>query len=304
MENKENPLKTPTEELYDPQKAVAYLNAVKLAALTNPGNTRLQIASMHASGHPAPIIADLTGLDTENIVRAVNTAMYPDISVERNLIAYGAGTRNKTTQRSPEYLASVLKSWLLSKNYGERTVSCYNSEAADLGLPSVGTIAKTFGGWTEALKELNVAAPSVSGDYIKRTREDAEKYFLEFLAEAPEGKTSLRKYTEWADKKKERPARATIIRCNGVKTWNELLTKFGVKPVRVRASNRGLETHEQLIRAVREYVDATRRGGLSLNGFFRWVDAILGSGDVEAFKNIIVTKYSSDWVSVLKVAAN
>ena len=30
MENKENPLKTPTEELYDPQKAVAYLNAVKL----------------------------------------------------------------------------------------------------------------------------------------------------------------------------------------------------------------------------------------------------------------------------------
>lgn len=83
MENKENPLKTPTEELYDPQKAVAYLNAVKLAALTNPRNTRLQIASMHASGHPAPIIANLTGLDTENIVRAVNTAMYPDISVER-----------------------------------------------------------------------------------------------------------------------------------------------------------------------------------------------------------------------------
>lgn len=36
MENKENPLQTPTEELHDPQKAVAYLNAVKLAALTNP----------------------------------------------------------------------------------------------------------------------------------------------------------------------------------------------------------------------------------------------------------------------------
>lgn len=77
MENKENPLKTPTEELHDPQKAVAYLNAVKLAALTNPGNTRLQIASMHASGHPAPIIADLTGLDTENIVRAVNNSHVP-----------------------------------------------------------------------------------------------------------------------------------------------------------------------------------------------------------------------------------
>ena len=304
MENKENPLQAPTEELHDPQKAVAYLNAVKLAALTNPGNTRLQIASMHASGHPVPLISTLTGLDIENIVSAVNTAMHPHISLERNLIAYGVGTRNKTTQRSPEYLASVLKSWLLSKNYGERTTACYNSEAADLGLPSVGTITKTFGGWTEALKELNVSAPSVSGDYIKRTREDAEKYFLEFLAEAPEGKTSIRKYTEWADKKKERPARATIIRCNGVKTWNELLAKFGVNPVRVRASNRSNEIHEQLIQAVREYVNATRRGGLSLNGFYGWVDANLGSGDVEAFKNVIVTKYAGDWVSVLKAAAN
>lgn len=61
MENKENPLQAPTEDLYDPQKAVAYLNAVKLAALTNPGNTRLQIASMHASGHPVPLISTLTG---------------------------------------------------------------------------------------------------------------------------------------------------------------------------------------------------------------------------------------------------
>ena len=304
MENKENPLKTPTEELYDPQKAVAYLNAVKLAALTNPGNTRLQIASMHASGHPAHIIADLTGLSTENIVHAVNTAMHPDISVERNLVAYGAGTRNKNTQRSPEYMASVLKSWLLSKDYGERTVSCYNAEAADLGLPALSTIFRSFGSWTEALEELNVSAPSTSGDYIKRTREDIEKYFSEFLAETRGNKTSIKEYTEWANKKKERPAWTTVIRLSGVKTWNEVLVKFGVKPAYVMSSSRSTETHERLIRAVREYVDATRRGGLSLNGFFRWVEDNLGSGDVEAFKNVIVTKYSSDWVSVLKASAN
>lgn len=304
MENKENPLKTPTEELGDPQKAVAYLNAVKLSALTSPGNTRLQIASMHASGHPAPIIADLTGLDTENIVRAVNTAMYPDISVERNLIAYGAGTRNKTTQRSPEYLASVLKSWLLSKNYGERTTACYIAEAADLGLPSVGTIAKTFGGWTKALEELNISAPATSGDYITHTSEGVEKYFLEFLADTPEGKTSIQKYTEWANKKEKCPTWITVIRRSGVKTWNELLTKFGMKPVMVMSSKRSIETHERLVQAVRDYVDATRGGGLSLDDFYGWVDVNLGSGDVEAFKNVIVTKYSSDWVSVLKAAAN
>lgn len=295
MENKENPLQAPTEELYDSQKAVAYLNAVKLAALTNPGNTRLQIASMHASGHPAHIIANLTGLSTENIVHAVNTAMHPDISVERNLVAYGAGTRNKNTQRSPEYMASVLKSWLLSKNYGERTVSCYNAEAADLGLPALSTIFRSFG---------SVSAPSTSGDYIKRTREDIEKYFSEFLAETRGNNISIKTYTAWANKKKERPAWTTVIRLSGVKTWNEVLTKFGVKPAYVMSSSRSNETHERLIRAVREYVDATRHGGLSLNGFFRWVEDNLGIGDVEAFKNIIVTKYSGDWVSVLKAAAN
>lgn len=304
MENKENPLQAPTEELYDPQKAVAYLNAVKLAALTNPGNTRLQIASMHASGHPAHIIANLTGLSTENIVRAVNTAMHPHISVERNLIAYGAGTRNKNTQRSPEYMSSVLKSWLLSKDYGERTVSCYNAEAADLGLPALSTIFRSFGSWTEALEELNVSAPSTNGDYIKRTHEDIEKYFSEFLAETQGNKTSIKKYTEWADKKKERPAWTTVIRLSGVKTWNEVLVKFGVKPAYVMSSSRSNETHERLIQAVRDYVNETRRGGLSLEGFYGWVEDNLGSGDVEAFKNIIFTKYSSDWVSVLKAAAN
>ena len=45
-------------------------------------------------------------------------------------------------------------------------------------------------------------------------------------------------------------------------------------------------------------------GGLSLDDFYGWVEDNLGSGDVEAFKNVIVTKYSSDWVSVLKAAAN
>lgn len=304
MENKENPLQAPTEELYDPRKAVAYLNAVKLAALTNPGNTRLQIASMHASGHPVPLISTLTGLDIENIVSAVNTAMHPHVSLERNLIAYGAGTRNKVTQRSPEYMASVLKSWLLSKDYGERTVSCYNAEAAALGLPALSTIFRSFGSWTEALEELNVSAPSTSGDYIKRTREDIEKYFSEFLAETRGNKISIKKYTEWANKKKERPTWTTIIRLSGVKNWNEVLVKFGVKPAYTMSSSRSNETHKRLIRAVRDYVDATRRGGLSLNGFFRWVEDNLGSGDVEAFKNIIVTKYSRDWVSVLKAVAN
>lgn len=301
---KKPPLKTPTEELYDPQKAVAYLNAVKLAALTNPGNTRLQIASMHASGHPANLISSLTGLDIESIVSAVNTAMYPDISVERNLTAYGAGTRNKTTKRSFEYMSSVLKSWLLSKDYGERTNACYKAEAAELGLPSTTAITRVFGGWTKALEELNISAPATSGDYIMHTSEGVEKYFLEFLAETPEGKTSVKKYTEWASKKEKCPTWITVIRRSGVKTWNELLTKFGVKPVMVRSSNRSVETHERLVHAVRDYVDATRGGSLSLDGFYGWVDANLGSGDVEAFKNVIVTKYSSDWVSVLKAAAN
>lgn len=304
MENKENPLKTPTEELGDPQKAVAYLNAVKLAALTNPGNTRLQIASMHASGHPVPLISTLTGLDIENIVSAVNTAIHPHVSLERNLIAYGVGTRNKVTQRSPEYMASALKSWLLSKDYSERTCTCYSAEAAKLGLPAKGTIIRTFGSWAQAVKELNVPAPAGRGSYIKRTREDIEKYFLEFLADTPEDKVTIRNYGEWANKKKERPAWLTVTSIMGVKTWNDLLAQFGVKPVRVWSTKNAAATNIRLIEAVREYVNETRNSDLSLDDFYGWVEDNLGSGDVAAFKNVIVTKYAGDWVNVLKASAS
>lgn len=304
MENKENPLQAPTEDLYDPQKAVAYLNAVKLAALTNPGNTRLQIASMHASGHPATLIATLTGLGTENIVRAVNTAMHPHISIERNLVAYGAGTKNKATQRSPEYTASMLKSWLLSKDYSERTCKNYNDDAAELGLPSIGTIARSFGSWVQALEELNIPAPSISGDYNKRTREGIEKYFLEFLAETPKDKITTRNYEEWSNKTKERPSWLTVNRVMGVKTWNELLVKFGVKPVRVRSPKNATATNNQLIKAVHDYVNETRNSNLSLDDFYDWVENNLGSGDVAAFKNIIVTKYAGNWVNVLTASAS
>lgn len=154
------------------------------------------------------------------------------------------------------------------------------------------------------LEELNISAPATSGDYITHTSEGVEKYFLEFLADTPDGKTSIQKYTEWANKKEKCPTWITVIRRSGVKTWNELLTKFGMKPVMVMSSKRSIETHERLVQAVRDYVDATRGGSLSLDDFYGWVDANLGTGDVEAFKNIIVTKYSSDWVSVLKASAN
>lgn len=298
MENTENPLKTPTEELGDPQKAVAYLNAVKLAALKDPGNTRLQIASMHASGHPATLIATLTGLGAENIVSAVNTAMHPHISLERNLIAYGAGTKNKVTQRSPEYIAPILKSWLLSKDYSERIITCYNAEAAELGLPAMVTIRRKFGTWAQALKELNVSAPSTTGSYMRRTREDVEKYFLEFLADTPEDKVTKRNYKEWANKKKERPELKTVTRAMGAKTWNEVLALFGVKPVRTTATN------IRLLQAVCEYVNETRNSNLSLDDFYGWVENNLGGGDVAAFKNVIITKYAGDWVNVLKASAS